>query len=707
MLVLPVLIFSQHLTKDTPKSLQIEEIDADIESLQSAMDKFDKDVRASLASTHEWDDSKDEMGDIIPREEVFLISSFYLNMRQSALHISQMLECSRGLVDQCQKRKSRRRFHAPQIKWRKWLYSGGEEDQPMAEMGHLQSAIHEEAAGNTKEASEDSQSDAKRDTANGRPTRNDLEFAAANLAERNPSSHHDGVAHQDSKTRNAPVQRTSAFEKLRERLADTLEWIQNSNDLAYAFKLCVASFLTVWPAFVAQWNTWYSVNRGLWAALQLVLITEPTFGSAINTFILRAAGTTAGCLWGWAAFGAGNGNRYVCAVMIGVGTIPAAYVLICTKYLKAGIVTIVSITVVALATEIDTVAGSATENFLKRYIAFMIGAVISLFVAVGFYPVKASTRMVEALVRSLNSVVEMENCVAFGIEHPKAKHILTQTTIKRFNRATSNAKAAVQTAEGLMPFAQKEPRLKGSFDGQLAIYKEIIFVVHQVVERMDNMIALRTAYGSGPLSRYNSQIYQYRRNLAGSIILTLFSVQEALTTKMPLPQFLPSCRLAQLRIINRVREAVKDDKRLTTKTDPTLALRHQAARTDWLSWNAGSMAQAEVVEYLEELVDLTKLLVGANEFRSGLFTRPAFRQNFQKIEQEEMTTHPPISADGAVEKVASLPKQGGLRKRATTRGSSKGSEEAELPYALRRIQSKRQEANLKRQETYKSSKGVS
>ena len=221
---------------------------------------------------------------------------------------------------------------------------------------------------------------------------------------------------------------------------------------------------------------------------------------------------------------------------------------------------------------------------------------------------------------------------------------------------------------------------------------------------MDNMIALRTAYGSGPLSRYNSQIYQYRRNLAGSIILTLYSVQEALTTKLPLPQFLPSCRLAQLRIINRVREAVQDDQRWQTETDPTFALRRQAARTDWLSWNAGSMAQAEVVEYLEELVDLTKLLVGANEFRSGLLTRPTYREYVQKIERDEAVALNSMSTDGAMDELPSLPKPGGLRKRATTFGSSKGSDESELPYALRRIQSKRQEAKLKRQETLQSEK---
>ena len=301
----------------------------------------------------------------------------------------------------------------------------------------------------------------------------------------------------------------------------------------------------------------------------------------------------------------------------------------------------------------------------------------------------------------------MENCVAFGIEHPRAKHILTQSTIWRFDRATSKAKAAVQTAEGLLPFASKEPRLKGSFDGQLAIYKEIIFVMHQIVDRMDNMIALRTAYGSGPLSRYNSQIYPYRRNLASSIVLTLFSVQQALATKMPLPQFLPSCRLAQLRIINRVREAVQDDDRWKTETDPTFAVRREAARTDWLSWNAGSMAQAEVVEYLEELVDLTKLLVGANEFRSGLLTRPTYREYVQKMEVAAATSPTVTSSSiGKTESLPTLAKSGGLRKRATTLRSSKGSEDAEVPYALRRIQSRRQEANLKRQETWKSGKGT-
>ncbi|KAL9045902.1 MAG: hypothetical protein Q9214_001141, partial [Letrouitia sp. 1 TL-2023] len=73
------------------------------------------------------------------------------------------------------------------------------------------------------------------------------------------------------------------------------------------------------------------------------------------TFFLRGIGTTLGCLWGWAAIEARAGNRVVAAVMICIGLFPWVYLQLGTQYPKAGMVAIVSICVVALATEIETV----------------------------------------------------------------------------------------------------------------------------------------------------------------------------------------------------------------------------------------------------------------------------------------------------------------------------------------------------------------
>lgn len=78
------------------------------------------------------------------------------------------------------------------------------------------------------------------------------------------------------------------------------------------------------------------------------------------TFLLRGIGTTLGCLWGWAAWESYHGNRIVCTAMIFVGLIPATYVQLGTKYPKAGMVSIVSMCVVALATELETIPGKRT-----------------------------------------------------------------------------------------------------------------------------------------------------------------------------------------------------------------------------------------------------------------------------------------------------------------------------------------------------------
>ena len=35
------------------------------------------------------------------------------------------------------------------------------------------------------------------------------------------------------------------------------------------------------------------------------------------------------------------------------------------------------------------------------------------------------------------------------------------------------------------------------------MFNQILFVLHQIVDKMDNMLQLRTAYGSGPLEELN------------------------------------------------------------------------------------------------------------------------------------------------------------------------------------------------------------
>lgn len=91
-------------------------------------------------------------------------------------------------------------------------------------------------------------------------------------------------------------------------------------------------------------------------------------------------------------------------------------------------------------------------------------------------------------------------------------------------------------------------------------------------------------------------------------------------------------------MVNRVREVVlekvgesHDSHEITTKL-----VRQRAERRKYMSWNAVSAALAEIIEFLEELVDMTKLLVGANEFRSGLLTGPTYHDYAEFRERREL-----------------------------------------------------------------------
>ena len=166
---------------------------------------------------------------------------------------------------------------------------------------------------------------------------------------------------------------------IRTKTADIIEWMQNSEDLLYAFKLTLAGVIVIWPALVPDLNLWYSLDRGskctldiphrnirltrlslvadvlVWAVLQLAFVFEVAIGTSFNSFFLRAIGTTIGSLWGWAAYEAGCINPVVCVTMLFIGLITAVYVQLGSKYPKVGQVSIVSLAVVALSTELKTV----------------------------------------------------------------------------------------------------------------------------------------------------------------------------------------------------------------------------------------------------------------------------------------------------------------------------------------------------------------
>lgn len=176
-----------------------------------------------------------------------------------------MLKHSRKLVERRQSRHDRRRIYTPRINWSNWLSTGNQEEEALPASGR-QAARR---GASDEEADEDEENETLiKDKKRGDLERDagvDEQRARGRLGPTNPE--------KDEYNMDAILQPKSLSLRVRGRLADMLEWAQESDDLQYAIKLTVAVFLVTWPAFIAKWNTWYSLNRGCKYSSRLLTFT--------------------------------------------------------------------------------------------------------------------------------------------------------------------------------------------------------------------------------------------------------------------------------------------------------------------------------------------------------------------------------------------------------------------------------------------------
>jgi hypothetical protein len=274
----------------------------------------------------------------------------------------------------------------------------------------------------------------------------------------------------------------------------------------------------------------------------------------------------------------------------------------------------------------------------KRLVSMLIGGAVALGVEMTVFPVRARDRLVESLASAVTQISLMESSVAAGVDSASTVDIKSHALNAHFKSAKKKAEKALDAAQTFLPFSLTEPRIESGYTEQALVYGEMINVLFQIIERMENMLHIWKRYGNSALEELHAEMLPHRRNVAGCVTLTLFAVQEALTSRLPLPQFLPSGRVAQLRYIAHVREllyargqgAVAEnttDTGVPRKGSSTVTVTGtkdiKSTALEDLVWKASSAGMIEVIEYLEELVDLAKLLVGVNVFRS--VQRPRLR----------------------------------------------------------------------------------
>ncbi|KAF3085402.1 hypothetical protein TWF103_002172 [Orbilia oligospora] len=649
-----------------PKGILLKEIDIYTNATEVALVEFDKKTREALHKAAEKASEEEEVEfDILPREEIFLVSSFLLNFRIAAQTTLDMLKEGRDMVEEYDGLKGKKSFHLPDFKSKKWLFSGSAEQSETLDTNARENVSRYQKAAGAGNADQKAATQQKKDGSG-----TDSKKGSLKKTDKKTDKKTEGGKSKGGKGEKLEAQKSerkggeegeepeSWPTRLRGALADVVDWVVTSPHLHYALKLAIGAMLLSWPAFVPEFSIFFYTYRGLWVIVIYILVFENSVGTSVQVFAYRTVGTIIGSLWGYAAWSAGRGNPYVIAVMLYFGFLVAFYIQLNTRYVKAGMVLTISMVVVSVGTSIDyipgTVRGTALENFLKRAVAMIIGGSGALIVQTVIFPVKARVKLVETIGLAVLKINEMESAIAFGVDQTtNIGDLANENAVKAFYKARKKADVSLAAASAYLTVSTQEPRIKGSFSSDKMIYKEIIYVLHQIIDRMENVLQLRLQLGSAVLENYYVYVYKYRRNVA------------TLTSKLPLPQYFPSARLAQLRMVNRVRQILMESVSTNNNNNENITEAQEAEdtakrilRVEFMSYNASSAALEQVIEWLEELVDLTKLLRGAAEFRVGLLSRPTYREWVRQISiggggidgAPPPSSLPPLSLSSAGEK---------------------------------------------------------
>lgn len=325
----------------TPDGIPLEELDLRIDCFTESISLFD--TRCSEELRWSAMDDNGRSVNFMPRMETFLVSSFLLAFRQSAMHILQMLRHIRTNVEQRRRRKDRSRIWLPRhMSIQQWLTTGGESGGMILPA----TARKEVRRGQTKPGA--------------RPDSRNEPTSSESLVSPKSKDEESGLEKSYKEKASAPRKKTPKKTKAPEKIesswmlrlrgyaADTMEWVQDSDDLAYAIKLAIALFSVSWPAFVTPWNDWYAQVRGIWAPLQLMLVFEVAIGTSFFIFFVRLSGVVFGSVLGYLSYEIGRGNRIAMVFILILGIVPSFYVQLGTKFVKAGMVGTVTMTVVAL-----------------------------------------------------------------------------------------------------------------------------------------------------------------------------------------------------------------------------------------------------------------------------------------------------------------------------------------------------------------------
>ncbi|CAG8544133.1 7075_t:CDS:10 [Ambispora leptoticha] len=310
-------------------------------------------------------------------------------------------------------------------------------------------------------------------------------------------------------------------------------------------------------AFFLQWNL-QSI------AIPLLVSLSPIQGASFLAFMYAIFGTLIGSVWGYVSLITwGTSDPYGLLFFIALFALPACYVATNTPYVVGSLIARISLSSVILAIYLNRNNPTYDKPFKRAYKNLAVtGIVVAsvFFVQVFIYPNYARRvlrHQICEVLENLRLYYEQVSLIIVTLMDKKTK----EEDAKALSQACYKREVKLQTKIlGLRPlllFATAEPRFSGPL--QTKVYEQIL---HHIQVILDRVSWARTSIGTRPfcekvIDDFYLPMMDARKEVVQTFRLLLYVYANAMKSKLPLPNALPSSEQARHNWTQKMLEVTK------------------------------------------------------------------------------------------------------------------------------------------------------
>ncbi|KAJ9477356.1 putative membrane protein [Pseudozyma hubeiensis] len=488
------------------------------------------------------------------RNDSYQTSFLMISLLEVALLVDSCLNAASGMA-KIWAATPRRRLHMPVADWRYWLGRtslGGGDNIGLADE-RVDALLHEDdeplpADMETQLDEVDFFDEGSQDLLTLSPT-----------LERTDSRVSDGVA----SLRHAIRRSMRALRKMfatrralhcRVALSNIVTTLRHSRHIKFGFKLTAGIVLLTLPAWLPPSDSkrWWYDKRGQWMAISYLFCLETSTGASIRTSLFRILGTIFGSLLGLLISEVSRRNPYALAFLLSLASIPPSYLMLFTRFQGVGVVMGLTLPIVALIPQEDAGQSVAYVAWNRGYM-ILLGIIAALLVNLFVWPIHARLE----LVRRISLITSKLQSLYLSLSRQMLLGGLTSShkSNAAFEELEGNIEFRIGQARGLVDIMKIEVSLKPKRTRVLSELLDQLERIHEL------LLGLRRCREHGLRSvRQHAvvNVLELRQSFIAAVLLVLWTTGQALQTKAPLPQCLPSPRLALEELTEAVAEQLRD-----------------------------------------------------------------------------------------------------------------------------------------------------